>query len=108
MTRSATPTRSASPTTIRRHGPAVDESPLWADPRRWGSLIGLVGGMVFIASYSPALGSAISTTAWIAGLGLVGAALFAHYVRPVALGPLTRPSPAAMATYGACVVGSSP
>lgn len=33
------------------------------------------------------------------------AALFAHYVRPVSLGPLAPPRPLAFATYGACVVG---
>lgn len=75
------------------------------DPRRWGSLIGLIGGLVFIASYSSVLGAAVSTVAWVAGVALVLAALFAHYVRPVSLGPLTRPRPLALLTYGACIVG---
>lgn len=105
MRRSTTPTQSDPPAAPSRYGPAVGEPPLWVDPRRWGSLIGLAGGMVFIASYSAALGHAISIAAWIAGTGLVLAALMAHYLRPVPLGPLTRPRPAALATYGACVVG---
>lgn len=105
MTRSIPPNRSTPSTDHRRYGPAVDEPPLWVDPRRWGSLIGLVGGMVFITSYSAGLGRAVSITAWVCGLGLVGAALFAHYIRPVALGPLARPRPVMLITYGACVVG---
>ncbi len=77
---------------------------MWADPRRWGSVIGLIGGLVFIGSYSLALGTPISITAWVMGLGLVVLALFTHYVRPVALGPFTPPRPAALAGYGACVI----
>jgi len=61
--------------------------------------------MWFIAGYSSSLGPVVSIAALIAGLGLVGAALFAHYVRPVALGPLARPGVVALLTYGACVVG---
>ena len=89
----------------RGFGPAVGEPPPWVDPRRWGSLIGLAGGMWFITGYSAALGQIVAVTALIAGLGLVGAALFSHYIRPVALGPLTRPGLVALLIYGACVVG---
>lgn len=89
----------------RRYGPAAGEPPLLVDPRRWGSLVGLVGGLVFVGSYAPVLGTVVSTTAWAAGLAGVAAALFAHYVRPVALGPLTRPRPLALLTYGGCVIG---
>lgn len=99
------PNRSHRQPSGRAFGPAVGEPPPWVDPRRWGSLIGLAGGMWFIAGYSPSLGPVFSIAALIAGLGLVGAALFAHYVRPVALGPLARSGLVAMLTYGACVVG---
>lgn len=92
-------------TSPRAYGPTVGEPPPWIDPRRWGSLIGLAGGMVFITSYSSVLGQIPSIVIVIAGVGLVVTALFAHYIRPVALGPLTRPRPVALATYGACVVG---
>jgi hypothetical protein len=88
----------------RTYGPAVGEPPVAADPRRWGSVIGLIGGMVFVASYSPALGFVVSALAWAAGIALVAAALVAHYVRPVPLGPLERPRPLALAVYGFCVV----
>lgn len=70
-----------------------------------GSLIGLIGGLAFIASYSSVLGGGVSTAAWVAGVALVLAALFAHYVRPVSLGAFIRPRPIALATYGACVAG---
>lgn len=89
----------------RGYGPAVGEPPPLVDPRRWGSLIGLVGGMVFVASYSPALGTGITILACVAGTIGVLVALFAHYVRPSALGPLSRPHPIALVVYGACFVG---
>lgn len=93
------------PVAARRYGPAAGEPPLLADPRRWGSLIGLMGGMTFIGSYSSVLGPVVSPIAWAAGLALVIVALFAHYVRPVPLGPLARPRPLALTTYSGCVLG---
>ncbi|HEX8498890.1 MAG TPA: hypothetical protein VF661_16945 [Actinomycetales bacterium] len=83
----------------------MGEPPLAVDPRRWGSLIGAAGGMVFISSYSPALGRVLSTVALAAGIIGVLAALFFQYVRPVRLGPLERPRPLALAVYCGCVVG---
>jgi len=88
----------------RCYGPAAGEPPLVADPRRWGSLIGLAGGMTFIAAYSPVLGRVASAIAWTAGLAGVAAALFAHYIRPVGLGLVARPRRHALVTYGGCVV----
>lgn len=99
------PAVSPQPATTRRYGPVAGEPPLLVDPRRWGSLIGLVGGMVFIASYASVLGPVASMMAWAVGLALVAAALFAHYVRPSSLGPLARPRPLALAAYCGCVVG---
>lgn len=99
------PEQSARPAAAPRYGPEVGEPPLLVDPRRWGSLIGLVGGLVFIGSYSSVLGVAVSAVAWAAGVVLVLAALSAHYVWPVALGPMARPSRLALATYVACVAG---
>lgn len=93
------------PSTTRAYGPAVDEPPLLVDPRRAGSLVGLAGGMVFIGSYSPALGPVVSAVAWATGIAGVVAALFAHYVRPVALGRLARLGPRALVVYLSCVVG---
>lgn len=61
--------------------------------------------MTFIAVYSSVLGSVLSAVAYVAGLVGVTAALFAHYIRPVRLGPLARPRPLALAIYGGCVLG---
>lgn len=101
MTHSGTATDPSM--TTPGYGPSVGEPPVAVDPRRWGSVIGLVGGMFFV-SYSGVLGSAVSAAAWVIGVGLFGAALFAHYLCPVSLGVLVRPRPAALAIYGACVV----
>lgn len=67
--------------------------------------MGLAGGMVFVGSYSAVLGPVASTTAWAAGAAGVLVALFAHYVRPVPLGPLARLRPLAVVTYLLCVAG---
>ncbi len=103
MTRSELATQPARKN--RHYGPAVGEPPPWLDPRRWGSLIGVAGGIVFIGSYSPAVGAAVAVVAWVIGAALALTALFWHYVRPMALGHLDRPRPIALAIYGACVVG---
>ncbi len=105
MTRRNAFDQTSNPPTTRRYGPAVGEPPLLVDPRRWGSLIGLAGGLLFIGSYSPALGGTVSIAAWVAGIALVLAALAAHYVWPTALGPMKRPGTVALATYVATVIG---
>jgi hypothetical protein len=96
---------SPRPAAARRYGSGAGEPPLLVDPRRWGSLVGLVGGMAFIGINSSVLGPVASAIAWVAGLAAVVATLFAHYIRPVSLGPLARPRPLALATYCGCVVG---
>jgi len=105
MTGPTSPEQSARPAAARGYGPEVGEPPLAVDPRRWGTLIGLIGGLVFIGSYSSALGAAVSRAAWTGGVVLVLAALSAHYVWPLALGQMARPSRLALATYVACVAG---
>ncbi len=77
----------------------------WSTRGAGGSLIGLIGGLVFIGSYSSVLGAAVSTVAWTAGVVLVLAALSAHYAWPVALGPMARPNRFALASYVVCVAG---
>lgn len=89
----------------RRYGPAVGEPPPLVDPRRWGSLVGLAGGVVFVANYSSALEPVVQPVAWVLAPAGVVTALVGHYVRPVALGPLTRPGPPALLAYLACVAG---
>ncbi len=95
----------SAPRSTRAYGPAVGEPPVLVDPRRWGSLVGLVGGLVFVLISSGAFPATVQVPARAAAVALALAALFAHFVRPVALGPLVRPDPRALALYGACVVG---
>lgn len=99
------PVHGARSAAARPYGAAAGEPPLLADPRRWGSLIGLVGGIVFIGSYSAVFGPVVSAIAWVGGVAGVLAALFAHYVRPVPLGPFARPRRLALAAYCGCVLG---
>ena len=87
-----------------RYGPAVGEPPIFVDPRRWGSLIGLVGGMVFVVSYSPVLGLVAAVIVKVAGAVGVAAVLVAHYIRPTRLGPLARPTRLSLAVYSGCVL----
>jgi hypothetical protein len=89
----------------RRYGPDVDEPPLLVDPRRWGSLVGVAGGLLFVLGCSSGLGGTVSAVVRVLAVGLALAVLHAVYVRPVGLGPLVRPRPVALLTYGACVVG---
>ena len=83
----------------------MGEPPLAVDPRRWGSLLGVAGGLVFVLSYAPALGTAVTASAVVLAAALALTALHGHYVRPRALGPLARPAPGALAVYGAAVAG---
>ena len=92
-------------TAERAYGPAVGEPPVAVDPRRWGGLIGMVGGLVFVATSSAAFGAGVRSAALAVAAALALAALYRHYVRPVALGPAARPERRALALYGACVVG---
>jgi hypothetical protein len=93
------------PRPARTFGPAVREPPVLADPRRWGALIGIAGGLAFIFSYSPSLGLAASLGSTITGIGLAGVVLFTIYVRPTSLGPFREPSRMALGVYVGCVVG---
>ncbi len=80
------------------------EPPVFVDPRRWGALIGVIGGLVFIFSYAPALGTPVSIVAPIAGAGLAVAAVASLSLRPGSLGPLRRPSRTALTVYCCCVI----
>lgn len=105
MTGSGSRNQSARPSPPRRYGPEVGEPPPLVDPRRWGSVIGLVGGLLFVTSYSTVFGTAVAIALWSTGGALALAALFALYKRPVSLGPLVRLRPIALATYCGCVIG---
>ncbi|MDQ2850220.1 MAG: hypothetical protein M3Y49_05705 [Actinomycetota bacterium] len=78
---------------------------MFVDPRRWGALIGVAGGLVFIFSYAPQLGTVVRVGAGVVGIGLTLAILFDHYVRPTSLGAFQEPRPAAVVVYVCCVAG---
>ena len=89
----------------RSSGPGVTEPPVLLDPRRWGGLVGLAGGLVFVPSYSDPLGTIASSFADVAATALALTAVVLLFVRPAALGPLVRPRALAVLTYLACVAG---
>lgn len=73
------------------------------DPRRGGALIGVLGGLVFVFSYAPALGELISIVSRIVAVALAAAVLFRLYLRPASLGPFREPRRGAVAVYLGCV-----
>ena len=73
------------------------------DPRRAGSLAGVVGGLVFVFSYAPSLGSVVTVAAGTTAITLALAVLWGHYVRRATLGPLHQPPRAALGVYLGCV-----
>ncbi|QHC60142.1 hypothetical protein [Rathayibacter sp. VKM Ac-2760] len=79
-----------------------DGPPRFADPRRLGAVVGLIGALVFAFSYSPAAPVAIAARILVGST--VAAALWFLFVRPRPLGPFSPPRPARLAVYGACVV----
>lgn len=81
------------------------EPPVLVDPRRWGALIGVAGGLVFVLAYAPALGTPVHVVAAVVAVVLALLVLVGLYVRAASLGPLREPGRAALAVYGACVVG---
>lgn len=81
------------------------EPPVLVDPRRWGALIGVAGGLVFVLAYAPALGTAVHGVAAVVAVGLALLVLVGLHVRAASLGPLREPGRGALAVYGACVVG---
>ena len=64
MTGRACPKTSLRPAAVRRYGPEVGEPPLLVDPRRWGSLIGLLERMFF---WLGGLVSGLGATGLLAG-----------------------------------------
>jgi hypothetical protein len=89
----------------RSYGTAVGEPPVLVDPRRWGAVIGIIGGLVFVFSYAPPLGRAMSIVAGIVGIALALAAIIGHYVRPSSLGTFREPRRTALVVYVCCVAG---
>lgn len=62
-----------------------------ADPRRLGSLVGLIGGVVFVLSYSAELGSPWSVILSVLAVILAASCLWRLFLRPLPLGEPQRP-----------------
>lgn len=84
---------------------AVPAPPRFADPRRIGALVGLVGAFVFVFSYSDGLGAAVAVIAKVLVVLLILAAVAVLFVRPRWIGPFVPPKPLAIGVYLLCVVG---
>ncbi|WP_426247475.1 hypothetical protein [Nocardioides sp. LHG3406-4] len=89
----------------RPQPPADFAPPPFADPRRIGALVGLVGAVVFVFANAPDLTGTVATIARVVVILLVGAALVLLFGFSRWLGRFVVPAPAALVVYGACVVG---
>ena len=84
---------------------AVASPPPFADPRRIGAVIGLVGACNFVFSYAGGIGKAPALVAKFLVSLLALTALGALFVIPKWLGPFVAPRGWAIGVYGLCVVG---
>lgn len=73
------------------------------DPRRFGSVVGVVGGVVFVVSYVDFLSLPLRWAASGVAVGLALAALYFLFVRPRRLGPPAQPHRFALLIYLASV-----
>ncbi|WP_104179497.1 hypothetical protein [Arthrobacter sp. B0490] len=82
----------------------ADSPPRFADPRRFGTLIGLVGACVFVFGYTPGFSDPLAVGVRILVLVAVAATLWFLFVSPRPLGPLVPAGPWQMGVYVLCVV----
>ncbi|WP_394253489.1 DUF7010 family protein [Arthrobacter pityocampae] len=78
--------------------------PRFADPRRMGTLIGLVGACVFVFSYTPGFSDPASAGARLLVIAAVSATLWFLFAAPRFLGPFVPPRRAHIGVYVLCVV----
>ena len=87
-------------------GARSDEAPpRFADPRRVGAVIGLVGAVVFVFSYTPGFTDPASAVARVLTVVCIGATVWFLFVQPRFLGPFVPPRAGRIGAYLACVVG---
>ena len=95
-----TPADASGPRTrtrfFRRPG---GEPPRLVDPRRWGALIGVVGGLVFVLGYAEPLGTVVRLVAGAVAVVLALVTLLHLYVRPASLGVFREPERSALLVY---------
>ncbi len=78
--------------------------PRFVDPRRTGTLIGLVGACVFVFSYTPASADVPAVGSRILVIAAVSATLWFLFVAPRFLGPFVPPRGWHVGVYLLCVV----
>jgi len=77
----------------------------FADPRRIGAVVGLVGAVTFVFSYAGGLHAAAAVTVQVLVVALVVATLGMLFVSPRGLGRFVPPTRVAIGVYLSCVVG---
>ena len=82
----------------------TDAPPRFADPRRMGTLIGLLGACVFVFSYTPGLADLVSVVARLVVIGAVTSTLWFLFASPRFLGPFTPPRSRHIGIYLLCVI----
>ncbi len=82
-----------------------DTPPWFADPRRIGSTIALLGSLVFVFAYSDGVGAPFAQITKILVVLLVLTAVFFLFVRRSWLGPFQPPSKSGILVYLICVAG---
>ncbi|MHA7208162.1 hypothetical protein [Arthrobacter sp. MDT1-65] len=85
-------------------GLPADSPPRFVDPRRFGTLIGLVGACVFVFGYTPGFSDLFAVGARVLVLVTVAATLWFLFVSPRPLGPLVPAGLRQMGVYVLCVV----
>ncbi|WP_298253782.1 DUF7010 family protein [uncultured Arthrobacter sp.] len=91
--------------TSTREQSSTGAPPRFADPRRTGTLIGLVGACVFVFSYTPGFSDPLSVVARIVVIAAVSATLWFLFVTPRFLGPFIPPRGWHVGVYVLCVLG---
>ena len=84
--------------------PSADTPPRFADPRRMGTLIGLLGACVFVFSYTPGFTDLVSVVARILVISAVTSTLWFLFASPRFLGPFTAPGRRQIGVYLLCVI----
>jgi len=79
--------------------------PRFADPRRIGAMIGLVGAVTFVFSYAGGLQAVAAMAVQVLVVTVVVATLGMLFVRPRGLGRFVPPTRVGIGVYLSCVIG---
>ncbi|WP_150307749.1 hypothetical protein [Planctomonas psychrotolerans] len=78
--------------------------PPFADPRRIGTVVGLIGAVVFVFSYTTGFSDPLVVAVRLLCIACVSATLWFLFAAPRFLGPFLAPRAWQIGTYVACVV----